>query len=128
MPLLFQIGFGLSAFKSGLWLLASALGTLGMKALTTRILQRYGFRLVSIIDVAVAGVFTIACGLLAPESPLAWVLIVVFVYGVARSMPFTTVATLAHADLAPPQMGPASTPWSAAAAMTLDLGIALRAV
>ena len=67
MPLLFQIGFGLSAFKSGLLLLASALGNLGMKALTTRILQRYGFRMVSIVDVAVAGVFTIACGLLTPE-------------------------------------------------------------
>jgi EmrB/QacA subfamily drug resistance transporter len=47
MPLLFQIGFGLSAFKSGLLLLASALGNLGMKALTTRILRRFGFRIVS---------------------------------------------------------------------------------
>ncbi|SPU91472.1 permease of the major facilitator superfamily [Burkholderia cenocepacia] len=32
LPLLFQIGFGLSPFQSGLLLLASALGNLGMKA------------------------------------------------------------------------------------------------
>ncbi|SIO25356.1 MFS transporter [Paraburkholderia phenazinium] len=128
MPLLFQIGFGLSAFKSGLLLLASALGNLGMKALTTRILQRFGFRVVSIVDVAVAGVFTIACGLLTPESPLAWVLIVVFVYGVARSMQFSTLATLAYADVAQPQMSAASTLWSAAAQMTIGLGIAFGAV
>ncbi len=128
MPLLFQIGFGLSAFKSGLLLLASALGNLGMKALTTRILQRYGFRIVSIIDVAVAGVFTIVCGLLTPESPLAWVLLVVFVYGVARSMQFSTLATLAYADVAQPQMSAASTLWSAAAQMTIGLGIAFGAV
>jgi EmrB/QacA subfamily drug resistance transporter len=128
MPLLFQIGFGLSAFKSGLLLLASAIGNLGMKAFTTYILKRYGFRLVSIFDVAIAGVFTIACGLLTPESPLAWVLIVVFVYGVARSMQFATLATLAYADVAQPQISAASTLWSAAAQMTIGLGIAFGAV
>ncbi|MDR6409314.1 MFS transporter [Paraburkholderia terricola] len=128
MPLLFQVGFGLSAFKSGLLLLASALGNLGMKALTTRILQRYGFRMVSIVDVAVAGVFIIACGLLTPEVPLALVLFVVFIYGVARSMQFSTLATLAYADVAQPQMSAASTLWSAAAQMTIGLGIAFGAV
>ncbi|MEZ2309321.1 MFS transporter [Paraburkholderia sp. RCC_158] len=128
MPLLFQVGFGLSAFKSGLLLLASALGNLGMKALTTRILQRFGFRMVSIVDVTVAGIFIIACGLLTPEVPLALVLIVVFVYGVARSMQFSTLATLAYADVAQPQMSGASTLWSAAAQMTIGLGIAFGAV
>jgi EmrB/QacA subfamily drug resistance transporter len=128
MPLLFQIGFGMSAFKSGLLLLASAAGNLGMKALTTPILQRFGFRLVSIVDILVGGVFTIACGLLTPESPLAWILIVAFVYGVARSMQFSTLATLAYADVAPQQMSGASTLWSAAAQMTVGLGIAFGAV
>ncbi|MBN3806949.1 MFS transporter [Paraburkholderia sp. Ac-20336] len=128
MPLLFQLGFGLSAFHSGLLLLASATGNLGMKALTTRILKRYGFRMVSIVDVTIAGVFIIACGLLTPNVPLALVLIVVFVYGVARSMQFSTLATLAYADIAQPQMSAASTLWSAAAQMTLGLGIAFGAV
>jgi EmrB/QacA subfamily drug resistance transporter len=128
MPLLFQIGFGLSAFKSGLLLLASALGNLGMKALTTRILERWGFRLVAIVDVAIAGLATIACGLLTPEIPLAVVLIVVFVYGVTRSMQFSTLATLAYADVAQPQMSAASTLWSAASQMTNGLGIAFGAV
>lgn len=128
MPLLFQIGFGLSAFKSGLLLLASALGNLGMKALTTRILRRYGFRNVSIVAVATAGIFTIACGILTPDSPLAWVLLVVFVYGVARSMQFSLLATLAYADVGQPQMSAASTLWSAAAQMTIGLGIAYGAV
>jgi EmrB/QacA subfamily drug resistance transporter len=128
MPLLFQIGFGLSAFKSGLLLLASALGNLGMKALTTRILQRFGFKRVAIVDVAVASFFTIACGMLTPQSPLSWVLIVIFVYGLARSMQFSTLATLAYADVGPSQMNAASTLWSAAAQMTIGLGIAFGAV
>ncbi|MEX3843946.1 MFS transporter [Paraburkholderia sp. BR10882] len=128
MPLMFQIGFGLSAFKSGLLLLASALGNLGMKALTTRILERWGFRLVSVVDVSVAGVSLIACGLLTPGTPLVIVLVVVFVYGMARSMQFSTLATLAYADVAQPQMSAASTLWSAAAQMTIGLGIAFGAL
>ncbi|HEY4297861.1 MAG TPA: DHA2 family efflux MFS transporter permease subunit [Paraburkholderia sp.] len=128
MPLLFQIGFGLSAFKSGLLLLASALGNLGMKALTTRILQRWGFRLVSIVDVTIAAAATIACGLLTPDVPLAIVLIVVFIYGVTRSMQFSTLATLAYADVPQAQMSGASTLWSAAMQMTQGLGIAFGAV
>ncbi|WP_118182776.1 MFS transporter [Paraburkholderia phosphatilytica] len=128
MPLLFQIGFGMSAFRSGLLLLASALGNLGMKALTTRILRRFGFRRVSIVDVAVAGVFIALCGMLTPASPLAWILVVVFIYGVARSMQFTTLATLAYADVPQPQMSAASTLWSATQQMTIGLGIAFGAV
>jgi len=128
MPLLFQIGFGLSAFNSGLLLLASALGNFGMKALTTRILRRFGFKRVSIVDVAVAFASIVACGMLTPQSPLVWVLIVVFVYGLARSMQFTTLATLAYADVEPAQMNGASTLWSSAAQMTIGLGIAFGAV
>ena len=128
MPLIFQIGFGMSAFHSGLLLLASAVGNLGMKAFTTRILQRWGFRTVSIVDVLVASASTVACGLLSPSTPLLWILIVVFVYGLARSMQFSTLATLAYADIAPSQMSAASTLWSAANQMTIGMGIAFGAL
>ncbi|SAK51398.1 EmrB/QacA family drug resistance transporter [Caballeronia temeraria] len=128
MPLLFQIGFGLSAFKSGLFLLASAVGNLGMKALTTLILKRHGFRNVAIINCAVCGVFTIACGMLTPASPLALILLVIFVYGVTRSMQFSSLATLAYADVPQPQMSAANTMWNAAAQMSIGLGIAFGAL
>ncbi len=128
MPLLFQIGFGLSAFHSGLLLLASAIGNLGMKALTTSILQRYGFKRVAIIDCMICGVFTIACGLLTPAVPLAWTLFVVLVYGITRSMQFSTMATLAYADVPSPQMSAANTLWNASAQMATGLGIAFGAL
>ncbi len=128
MPLIFQIGFGMSAFHSGLLLLASAIGNFGMKAFTTPILQRWGFRTVCIVDVLVATISTIACGLLTPSTPLLWILIVVFVYGLARSMQFTSLATLAYADIPQSQMSTASTLWSAANQMTIGMGIAFGAL
>ncbi|MBN3761927.1 MFS transporter [Burkholderia sp. Ac-20365] len=128
MPLLFQIGFGLSAFKSGLLLFVSATGNLGMKALTTPILQRFGFRRVAIAGSMVCGMFTIACGVLTPASPLVLVLVVVFVYGTARSLQFQTLATLAYADVPSEQTSAANTLWNAAAQMSIGLGIAFGAL
>jgi EmrB/QacA subfamily drug resistance transporter len=128
MPLLFQIGFGLSAFRSGLLLLFSALGNLGMKALTTQILRRFGYRATAIVDVAIAGVSIVACGWLSPQMPVAAVLLVIFVYGAARSMQYSTLATLAYADIPPAQMSSANTLWNVAAQMTIGLGIAFGAL
>jgi len=127
-PLLFQIGFGLSAFQSGLLLLATAVGNLGMKVFTTPILQRFGFRTVAMFASAGAAVIVAAYGWLIPSTPLAVMLVVLFVYGLARSLQFTTLATLAYADVDDRQKGPASTLWSVAQQMTLGMGIAFGAL
>jgi len=128
MPLLFQIGFGMSAFHAGLLMLATAVGNLGTKAVTTRILQRYGFRSTSLAAVSIGGLSIIACGFLTPASPMAWVMAVIFVYGVMRSMQFSTLATLAYADIPAPQMNSANTLWNAANQMAIGLGIAVGAL
>ncbi|RQS59291.1 MFS transporter [Burkholderia sp. Bp8963] len=128
LPLLFQIGFGLSPFQSGLLLLASALGNLGMKAGTSWIIDRFGFRRVALVDVTIVGVFTIACGWLTASTPLVITLFVVFVYGLTRSMQFTMLATLAYADIPAQQTSAASTLWSAAQQMTIGMGIAFGAL
>ncbi|HTJ94848.1 MAG TPA: MFS transporter [Pararobbsia sp.] len=128
MPLVFQIGFGLSAFNSGLLLLVSALGNFIMKALTTPSMQRLGFRLTCIVGVGGCGVFTIACGWVNPVSMLVGTMILVFGYGATRSLTFSTLATLAYVDIDKPRMGSASTLWSAAQQMTVGMGIAFGAL
>jgi len=128
LPLFFQIGFGMSAFQSGLLLLASAAGNLGMKALTTPILKRFGFRTVALVDVALVAVFSAACGILTPHTPMLAILLVLFVYGLTRSLQFTTLATLAYADIPAAQMSAASTLWSAAQQMMNGMGIAFGAM
>src|SRR6185437_4423405 len=44
LPLLMQIGFGLTPFQSGLVTFASSAGAMGMKALAARIIRSFGFR------------------------------------------------------------------------------------
>ncbi len=128
LPLLFQIGFGLSPFHSGLLLLASASGNFGMKAFTTPILRRFGFRNVAAVNATLAGSFIIACGTLLPTTPRLALLALLLAYGMTRSMQFTTLSTLSFADIPDTQKGPASTLWSTHQQMTIGLGIAFGAV
>jgi EmrB/QacA subfamily drug resistance transporter len=128
LPLLLQIGFGLSAFHSGLLLIATATGNLGMKIFTTPIIRRFGFRTVAIVDVVLAAVFVTACGWLRASTPLAVMIGVLLCYGLARSLQFTWLATMAYADIGDRQKSSASTLWSVAQQMTLGMGIALGAL
>jgi EmrB/QacA subfamily drug resistance transporter len=127
-PLLFQIGFGLSAFHSGLLLISSAVGNLGMKMFTTPILRRFGFRPVAMFNGLAIVAFVALCSWLGPLTPIPIILLVLFCYGLARSLQFTTLATLAYADVAESEKGSASVLYSVAQQMTIGMGIAFGAV
>jgi MFS family permease len=128
LPLMFQLGFGLSAFQSGLLMMGSALGNLSMKAFVNRFMRRFGFRNVTMVNATVAGLLMIGCGLLFPDTPLVVLLAVLFAYGLSRSLHFSTLAALAYADIDDKQKSPASTLWSVAQQMTIGLGIAFGAL
>jgi MFS family permease len=127
-PLLFQLGFGLSPFQSGLLLLASALGNFGMKFFTIRIFRRFGFQPVALLNGVIAALLIFACGRLVPSTPLVLMIVILFAYGLSRSLQFSTLSTLAYADVTDAQKGPASTLFSVAQQMTIGLGIAFGAL
>ena len=127
-PLMFQIGFGLNAFNSGLMVLAIFLGNVAMKPLTTPVLRRYGFRRVLIVNGTVLSAAVLACAFLSPGTPRFIVLAVLFWGGLCRSMQFTSINTLAFADVPAAQMSAANTLFSMVWQMTVGMGIALGAV
>ncbi|MGV7207267.1 MDR family MFS transporter [Oxalobacteraceae bacterium A2-2] len=128
LPLMFQVGFGLDAFHSGLLVIAVFAGNLGMKPATTPILRRYGFKRVLLVNglVNVAALF--ACCLLTPATPLWVIVLVLFVGGLTRSMQFTALNTIAFADMPQARMAAANTLFSTAFQVAMGLGVALGAV
>ena len=127
LPLMFQIGFGATAFEAGMMLLVYMAGNLAMKSATTRILRRYGFRDVLKVNGMLCAAALVACGLLSPSVPLAVVYVVLFVAGLTRSMNFTCTATLAFADV-PANVRPGATTLATMAQQTAGaLGVALAA-
>ncbi len=127
-PLQFQVGFGLSAFHSGLLLLITAIGNLGMKAFTTPIVTRFGFRTVAVANGALVAVSILAFAWLAPSTWGPVFVLVLLAYGLSRSLQLSTMTTLSYADIPENLKSAASTVWSTMQQMTTGLGIAFGAM
>ncbi|MER9416735.1 DHA2 family efflux MFS transporter permease subunit [Mesorhizobium sp. M0306] len=127
LPLLFQVGFGLSPVDAGMMILAYFLGNLGMKAVTTPTLRRFGFRSVLIVNGVIASLSIMACAALSPQTPQALVVALMLIAGLSRSMQFTALNTLAFADVASQQRSSAATLSSMLQQVAMLFGVAVAA-
>lgn len=128
LPLMFQVGFGLSAVESGMLVLAVFAGNLSMKLFTTKLLQRHGFKRILAVNGILNVLALLACALLTPETPTAIIVAILYISGLCRSMQFTAINTLAFADVPQPQMAAANTLASTIQQIALGLGIAFGAL
>ncbi|HHC1582333.1 TPA: MFS transporter [Klebsiella pneumoniae] len=127
LPLLFQVGFGMDPFHSGL-LLAVFVGNLTIKPATTPLIRWLGFRRLLLINGALNVCSLLACALLTPQTPVWAIMLILYLGGVFRSIQFTGVSTLAFADVPAAQMSDANTLFSTASQLAVGLGITLGAI
>ncbi|MDE2602975.1 MAG: DHA2 family efflux MFS transporter permease subunit [Bradyrhizobium sp.] len=127
LPLLMQIGFGLTPLQSGLVTFGSAAGAMGMKTLAARIIRTFGFRSIMIINAVVSSVFLAACALFTIATPLLLIVILLVVGGFFRSLQFTAINTLAYAEVEPDRMSRATTLVSVNQQLAVSAGVALGA-
>jgi EmrB/QacA subfamily drug resistance transporter len=126
--LLFQVGFGMTAFAAGLLILACAVGDVATKSVTSGAVRRLGFRrLLSRNGLLIAaGMF--ACALLSPRLPALAIAALLFAIGVARSLQFTGINTLAYADVPPERLSAATSLASTAQQLSFGIGVAFSAM
>ncbi len=127
LPLLMQVGFGLSPFQSGLVTFGSAVGAMGMKTLATRILRTFGFRNVMTVNAIVSSVFLAVCAFFTISTPLTLILTILIVGGFFRSLQFTAINTVAFAEVETPQMSRATTLTSVNQQLSISAGVAVGA-
>ncbi|MDR3472783.1 MAG: MFS transporter [Devosia sp.] len=128
LPLLFQIGFGLDAFVSGLLVLSVFAGNIVMKIFTTQVLNRFGFRRVLIVNGLLNAATLLSCALISPATPIPVIVGLLFVSGLTRSMQFTTIATIAFADVPTERMNGANTLSNIVQQIGFAFGIAVAAL
>ncbi|WP_224709657.1 MFS transporter [Klebsiella pneumoniae] len=128
LPLLFQVGFGMDPFHSGLLVLAVFVGNLTIKPATTPLIRWLGFRRLLLINGVLNVCSLLACALLTPQTPVWAIMLILYLGGVFRSIQFTGVSTLAFADVPAAQMSDANTLFSTASQLAVGLGITLGAI
>jgi len=127
LPLLLQIGFGLTPFQSGSLTFASAAGAMAMKFTAATILKRWGFRRVLVVNGVVSAAFLASCGLFTAATPHWLLLTALLAGGFFRSLEFTALNALGYADVDQARMSRATSFASVAQQMSGAVGVALAA-
>jgi EmrB/QacA subfamily drug resistance transporter len=128
LPLMFQIGFGLSAATSGLLVLWLFAGNLGMKTITTPLVRRFGFRSVLLWNGLLTAISIASCAALTPNTPATVIAAVLFLGGASRSLQFTAFSSISFADVPPAEMNGANTLSSTVTQLSVGTSIALGAL
>src|SRR5712691_3033339 len=128
LPLLLQVGFKLSPFQSGLITFCSALGAITMKTAIVGILKQFGFRTVLSVNALVSSAFLAACAAFTPGTPFAVMMAILLVGGFFRSLEFTSINTIAYADIEPARVARATALASVAQQLALSAGVAIGAL
>ena len=125
LPLMFQIGFGLTPFQSGMITFVSAIGAIGMKFVTALLFRLAGFRRVLIWGSLIAAGSIAIYGLFTPETPYALMLAILLVGGFIRSMFFTGVNALSYAEISAADTSKATPITAVFQQLSIALGVAL---
>jgi EmrB/QacA subfamily drug resistance transporter len=128
LPLLLQVGFGLSPFQSGSLTFATAAGALVMKFTASTALRWFGFRSTLIVNGLISGAFLAACALFTPLTPHWLLLITLLAGGFFRSLEFTALNAISYADIDQPRMSRATSFASVSQQMSGAVGVAVAAI
>ncbi len=128
LPLLLQLGFDLTPFQSGLITFTGALGSMFMKAAVAGVLRRLGYRPVLVYNSLISAAFLATCACFVPGMPFAAMIVILLSGGFFRSLQFTSINTLAYAEIEPQLMSRATTLVSVAQQLSLSTGVAVGAL
>ncbi len=128
LPLMLQLGFGLTPFASGLLTFASAAGAMTMKMTAAPIIRALGFRRVLLGNAVISGCFVASYALFSPATPHWLILLALLAGGFFRSLQFTSTNTLIFADVPPPLMSRATSFQSMAQQLSVSIGVGIGAL
>ena len=125
LPLMLQLGFGLTPFQSGLVTFVAAAGALTSKFGAERLFRGLGFRRVLATGSLLGAGFIALNATFGPTTPVLVISSLLLVGGVVRSLTFTGINALAFADVEPEDMSQATAINAVAQQVSLAAGVAL---
>jgi EmrB/QacA subfamily drug resistance transporter len=124
LPLLYQLGLGMPAWQSGLLMMPVAAAAMGMKLIASRVLARFGYRRVLTVNTVMIGVVVGLFSLVTPATPIGLIVLLGLAMGFFNSLQYTSMNSMAYADIDTPDSSMASTIASSMQQMSMSFGLA----
>jgi len=125
LPLLYQVGLGLSPVISGLLIMPQAVAAMTTKVFMPRLLDRFGYRAVLVSNTVVLGLLLMAFATIGPGTPIWLIVLQAFCYGALTSTQYTSMNTLVYADVPDASASNASSMASTFQQLSVSFGVAI---
>jgi len=125
LPLLYQVGLGLSPVQSGLLIMPQAVASMTMKLVMSQILTRLGYRGVLISNTLMIGILLSMFATIGLGTSILTIVVLAFLYGAFTSLQYTSMNTLVYADISDEQVSRASSIASTSQQMSISFGVAI---
>jgi MFS family permease len=124
LPLLYQLGLGLPVWQSGLLMMPAALAAMGMKLISSPMLRRFGYRNVLIVNTVLVACTIASYAWVGIDTPMAAIVGLGLLMGLFNSLQFSSMNSMAYADISDADAAMASTMASTLQQMSLSFGLA----
>ncbi len=124
LPLLYQVGLGFTPVQSAFLLMPQSAAAMALKPWMPRILGRLGYRNVLLSNTVLMGAAIALFATIGAETPVAVIVVLALLFGGAASLQYTSMGTLAFAEITGPDASMASTIASTLQQMSLSFGVA----
>ena len=128
LPLMLQVGFGLSPVVSGSLTFVSSVGAIFVRVVAGRLLRWLGFRTVLSVSAVLGALAVAGFALLDPATPHWLIAVYIFFFGLLRSTQFMTSNTLAYADLPAAQLSRATSLGGVLQQLSVSFGVSASAM
>ena len=105
-------------------MMPAAAAALGMKFIAARVLRRYGYRRVLIVNTLMIGVTIGLFSMVVPATPIVLIVLLGLAQGFFNSLQFSSMNSMAYADIETPDSSMASTITSTLQQISMSFGLA----
>jgi EmrB/QacA subfamily drug resistance transporter len=124
LPLLYQVGLGYTPIESGLLILPQSVAAISLKVTMPKILARFGYRTVLLVNTVLLGCLIALFASVGPGTSVLVIALQAAAFGFLSSLQFTSMNTLAYADVGEDDSSMASTIASTMQQMSASFGVA----
>lgn len=128
LPLLFQLGFGMTPLHSGFLVISTSIGVLLVKPWAPFLLRTFGFRRLLLTNGPFVSLMIALLALLTPETPLFLIVPLLIINGFNRSLQFTTLSAITFADVSAGKMSHATSLLAVSSQLSISTGVAIGAL
>jgi EmrB/QacA subfamily drug resistance transporter len=124
LPLLYQVGLGYTPIQSGLLIMPQPLSAIGFRLFVPWILRHFGYRRLLLANTILVGLTIFLFSLIGPGTHIGFIIAVACAFGLFSSLQYTSMNTLAYADVNDRDTSMASTILSTVQQLSLSFGVA----